>query len=161
MKRRTGTILAAVASLLCLAGAAEVSTNGLVHVEKLGHCGFNGAPGVRVRPIGGKRGTYRLDLAFVLKARQKYVFTIYRRIHGNVRPHHYWQCWGRDGWCRGQNWNAKVTPLDSVGVYVPGGRALYPSTLLMNAIPASVAGVERIVVVNPPSRECALDPAIA
>ena len=56
---------------------------------------------------------------------------------------------------------AKVTPLDSVGVYVPGGRALYPSTLLMNAIPASVAGVERIVVVNPPSRECALDPAIA
>ena len=112
MKRRTGTILAAVASLLCLAGAAEVSTNGLVHVEKLGHCGFNGAPGVRVRPIGGKRGTYRLDLAFVPKARQKYVFTIYRRIHGNVRPHHYWQCWGRDGWCRGQNWNAKVTPLD-------------------------------------------------
>ena len=56
---------------------------------------------------------------------------------------------------------AKVTPLDSVGVYVPGGRALYPSTLLMNALPASVAGVKRIVVVNPPSRECALDPAIA
>jgi len=58
---------------------------------------------------------------------------------------------------------AKVTPLDSVGVYVPGGRALYPSTLLMNAIPASVAGVERIVVANPPAREAegGLDPAIA
>ncbi len=55
---------------------------------------------------------------------------------------------------------AKVTPLDSVGVYVPGGRALYPSTLLMNAIPASVAGVERIVVVTPPSRTGELDPAI-
>ena len=55
---------------------------------------------------------------------------------------------------------AKVTPLDSVGVYVPGGRALYPSTLLMNAIPASVAGVGRIVVVTPPSRTGELDPAI-
>ena len=54
---------------------------------------------------------------------------------------------------------AKVTPLDSVGVYVPGGRALYPSTLLMNAIPASVAGVKRIVVVNPPTRSGELDPA--
>ena len=56
---------------------------------------------------------------------------------------------------------AKVTPLDSVGVYVPGGRALYPSTLLMNALPASVAGVERIVVANPPAKDGSLDPAIA
>ena len=55
---------------------------------------------------------------------------------------------------------AKVTPLDSVGIYVPGGRALYPSTLLMNAIPASVAGVKRIVVVNPPTKDGSLDPAI-
>ena len=55
---------------------------------------------------------------------------------------------------------AKVTPLDSVGIYVPGGRALYPSTLLMNALPASVAGVERIVVVNPPTKDGSLDPAI-
>ncbi len=56
---------------------------------------------------------------------------------------------------------AKVTPLDSVGVYVPGGRALYPSTLLMNALPASVAGVKRIVVVNPPLADGGIDPAIA
>ena len=55
---------------------------------------------------------------------------------------------------------AKVTPLDSVGIYVPGGRALYPSTLLMNALPASVAGVQRIVVVNPPTRDGSLDSAI-
>lgn len=54
----------------------------------------------------------------------------------------------------------KITPLDSVGVYVPGGRALYPSTLLMNAIPASVAGVKRIVVVTPPTKDGTLDPAI-
>ena len=55
---------------------------------------------------------------------------------------------------------AKVTPLDSVGIYVPGGRALYPSTLLMNALPAAVAGVKRIVVANPPTKDGSLDSAI-
>ena len=44
----------------------------------------------------------------------------------------------------------KVSPLDSVGIYVPGGRAIYPSTLLMNVIPAQVAGVSRIAMVSPP-----------
>ena len=44
----------------------------------------------------------------------------------------------------------KVTPLDSVGIYIPGGSAIYPSTLLMNVIPAQVAGVSRIVLVSPP-----------
>jgi histidinol dehydrogenase len=49
------------------------------------------------------------------------------------------------------------TPIESVGVYVPGGRAAYPSTVLMNAIPAAVAGVERIAMVTPPGR---LSPAV-
>lgn len=44
----------------------------------------------------------------------------------------------------------KRTPLDSVGIYVPGGTAAYPSSVLMNAIPAQVAGVKRIVMVSPP-----------
>ncbi len=44
---------------------------------------------------------------------------------------------------------AKWRPVDAAGLYVPGGRAAYPSSLLMNAIPARVAGVERLVVVNP------------
>ena len=44
----------------------------------------------------------------------------------------------------------KVTPVDSVGIYIPGGRAVYPSTLLMNVIPAQVAGVPRIALVSPP-----------
>jgi histidinol dehydrogenase len=48
-------------------------------------------------------------------------------------------------------------PLDSVGVYVPGGRAAYPSTVLMNAVPAAVAGVGRIAMVTPPGR---LQPAV-
>ena len=55
---------------------------------------------------------------------------------------------------------SKVTPLESVGIYVPGGRALYPSTVLMNALPAQVAGVERIVCVTPPTKDGTLDAAI-
>jgi histidinol dehydrogenase len=49
------------------------------------------------------------------------------------------------------------TPLEAVGVYVPGGRAAYPSTVLMNAVPAKVAGVGRIAMVTPPGR---LEPAV-
>jgi histidinol dehydrogenase len=49
------------------------------------------------------------------------------------------------------------TPLDAVGVYVPGGRAAYPSTVLMNCVPARVAGVGRIAMVTPPGR---LEPAV-
>jgi histidinol dehydrogenase len=49
------------------------------------------------------------------------------------------------------------TPLEAVGIYVPGGRAAYPSTVLMNAVPARVAGVERIAMVTPPGR---LEPAV-
>ena len=55
---------------------------------------------------------------------------------------------------------AQVTPLDSVGIYVPGGRALYPSTVLMNALPASFAGVARIACVTPPSADGTVDAAI-
>ena len=55
---------------------------------------------------------------------------------------------------------SKVQPLDSVGIYVPGGRALYPSSVLMNALPAAVAGVKRIVCVTPPTADGTLDSAI-
>ncbi|MDE3315168.1 histidinol dehydrogenase [Lacticaseibacillus zeae] len=52
------------------------------------------------------------------------------------------------GIIRGQ----KVTPLDAVGLYVPGGTAAYPSTILMTAIPAKLAGVKKIVMVTPPQK---------
>ena len=55
---------------------------------------------------------------------------------------------------------SKVEPLESVGIYVPGGRALYPSTVLMNALPAAVAGVPRIVCVTPPAPGGGVDAAI-
>lgn len=50
----------------------------------------------------------------------------------------------------------KVTPVPSVAVYVPGGRAQYPSTVLMDTIPAKVAGVERVIMVTPPQRDGSL-----
>ena len=53
----------------------------------------------------------------------------------------------------------KVTPLQRVGIYVPGGKALYPSSILMNAIPAKVAGVEEVVMVTPPSKD-GIDPSL-
>ncbi|TAJ70719.1 MAG: histidinol dehydrogenase [Phenylobacterium sp.] len=49
------------------------------------------------------------------------------------------------------------TPIEAVGIYVPGGRAAYPSTVLMNAVPAAAAGVDRIAMVTPPGR---LQPAV-
>lgn len=54
----------------------------------------------------------------------------------------------------------KLTPLDAVGVYVPGGTAAYPSSVLMNTMPAKAAGVERIVMVSPPGKDGKLTPAV-
>lgn len=53
----------------------------------------------------------------------------------------------------------KVSPLARVGVYVPGGKAAYPSSVLMNVVPAKVAGVEKIVMATPCSREGKVNPA--
>ena len=55
---------------------------------------------------------------------------------------------------------SKVEPIEAVGIYAPGGRALYPSTVLMNAIPAHVAGVSRIALCTPPTKDGSLDPAV-
>lgn len=59
-----------------------------------------------------------------------------------------------DGTILGQ----KVTALESVGVYVPGGKAAYPSSVLMNIVPAEVAGVKRIVMVTPPGKNGKVNP---
>ena len=54
----------------------------------------------------------------------------------------------------------KVTPIEKVGLYVPGGTAAYPSTVLMDCIPAKIAGCPEIVMVSPPSKDGGLNPAI-
>ena len=62
----------------------------------------------------------------------------------------------KDGVILGQ----KIMPLARVGIYVPGGTAAYPSTVLMNAIPAHIAGVEEIIMVTPPGKDGKVNPAI-
>src|SRR4051794_12698607 len=78
--------------------------------------------------------------------------SIIKEAAANIRTFHEkqrrnsWMTTEQNGTILGQ----KVTPLDSVGVYVPGGTAAYPSSVLMNVVPAQVAGVDRIVMVSPP-----------
>lgn len=60
-----------------------------------------------------------------------------------------------DGTLLGQ----KVTPLQRVGIYVPGGKAVYPSSVLMNVMPAKVAGVEQIIMTTPPNKEGKVTPS--
>ena len=67
-----------------------------------------------------------------------------RRYHEHQRAQT-WSYTEADGTMLGQ----KITPLDSVGLYVPGGKAAYPSSVLMNAIPAKVAGVPELIMVTP------------
>ena len=54
----------------------------------------------------------------------------------------------------------KITPVDAAGLYVPGGTAAYPSTVLMDAIPAKIAGVRQVVMVTPPQKNGKVNPAI-
>ncbi|MCR5509066.1 MAG: histidinol dehydrogenase [Lachnospiraceae bacterium] len=80
---------------------------------------------------------------------------VMERACANIRSYHEkqklnsWIETSADGTMLGQ----KITPLEKVGVYVPGGKAAYPSSTLMNIIPAIVAGVERIIMVTPANRE--------
>ena len=80
---------------------------------------------------------------------------IIRRAIARIRAYHEhqkqesWFMTESDGMVLGQ----KITPLQRVGVYVPGGKAAYPSSVLMNIVPAKVAGVDEIVMCTPPGRE--------
>ncbi len=71
------------------------------------------------------------------------------RVYHNKQKQYSWFDSEPNGIILGQ----KVTPLASVGVYVPGGKAAYPSSVLMNVIPAKVAGVEKIVMTTPPDKD--------
>ena len=86
---------------------------------------------------------------------------ILRKAAENIRQYHEKQvCTGfqmeKDGIILGQ----KVTPIENVGIYVPGGTAAYPSTVLMDSIPAKIAGCKQIVMVTPPGKDGKVNPAI-
>lgn len=76
------------------------------------------------------------------------------RVYHQMQVSHSWFDTKPDGTILGQ----KVTALERVGVYVPGGKASYPSSVLMNIIPAVVAGVGRIVMVTPPGKDGKVNP---
>ena len=85
---------------------------------------------------------------------------IIRKAIANIRGYHEkqkqysWFDTKENGSLLGQ----KVTPIEKVGVYVPGGKAAYPSSVLMNIIPAKVAGVKQIVMTTPCNSECKVYP---
>lgn len=85
---------------------------------------------------------------------------IIRKALVNIREYHEkqrqysWFDSKPDGSILGQ----KITALEKVGVYVPGGKAAYPSSVLMNIVPAKVAGVDRIIMTTPPNKEGKVNP---
>ena len=89
-----------------------------------------------------------------------YVLEVIRKAIVNIRTYHEKQkqySWF-DSQPNGTILGQKVTPLTRVGVYVPGGKAAYPSSVLMNILPAKVAGVEEIVMVTPPGKDGKVNP---
>jgi histidinol dehydrogenase len=76
------------------------------------------------------------------------------RFHKKQLP----KSWALKG--KGRTLEHRVTPLERVGIYIPGGKAAYPSTVLMNAIPAAIAGVREIVMTTPCSREGKISPEV-
>jgi len=85
-----------------------------------------------------------------------------RKAHHNIKAFHEGQ--KEKSWFTNNDNNVllgqKVTALDSVGIYVPGGKAAYPSTVLMNAIPAKIAGVKNISITTPPQADGKINPHV-
>ncbi|MFJ5623421.1 histidinol dehydrogenase [Peribacillus loiseleuriae] len=92
----------------------------------------------------------------------EYERSIIEEAAANIRSFHEKQL--KNSWIStdetGTMLGQKLTALDAVGVYVPGGTAAYPSSVLMNVIPAKVAGVERIVMVSPPGKDGKLSKSV-
>ena len=86
---------------------------------------------------------------------------VIRKALVNIRSYHEKQ--KQNSWftseSNGTMLGQKVTPLEKVGVYVPGGKAVYPSSVLMNVLPAKVAGVDQIVMTTPPGKDGKVNPA--
>lgn len=90
------------------------------------------------------------------------IMEIFQHAIANIRHFHEktkrtsWIEWQKNGVVLGQ----QVSPIEKVGIYVPGGRAVYPSSLFMAVVPAQVAGVSRIVIASPPNQNGHVHPLI-
>ncbi len=93
---------------------------------------------------------------------EPYFLEILREAADNIRSFHSRQVRNsfiineKDGVITGQ----KITPIEKVGLYVPGGTAAYPSTVLMDSIPAKIAGCREIIIVTPPGKDGRVNPVI-
>jgi histidinol dehydrogenase len=116
--------------------------------------------GVALRPEQFELSPEEIDIE-VAKVDPALIAVI-TRAHANIKAFHAkhlrrsWEESAADGAILGQ----RFTPIDRAGVYVPGGKAFYPSSVLMNITPASVAGVKEIVMVSPPSFEGGIQPVV-
>ena len=121
------------------------------YTEKFDGCMLTGET-VRVTEEEIESAYNKVDASFI---------EIVRKALSNIRSFHEkqriysWFDSKPDGTVLGQ----KITALESAGVYVPGGKAAYPSSVLMNIVPAKVAGVDRIVMVTPPDKNGQVTPA--
>ena len=100
------------------------------------------------------------EIEEAMKLVEPSLLEVMKKSMKNIRDYHQMQV--QHSWFdsrpNGTILGQKVTALESVGVYVPGGKAAYPSSVLMNIIPAEVAGVKRIVMVTPPGRDGKVNP---
>lgn len=102
------------------------------------------------------------EIEDAMKSADAELIEIMREAAVNIREYHQlqvektWLQTKSNGVMLGQ----LITPIQKVGVYVPGGKAIYPSTLLMNVIPAQVAGVKSVTIVTPPDKDGNIDPKI-
>ena len=107
--------------------------------------------------------TIRVTEAEIQEAYEKVdvsLIEIIRKAKKNIQEYHEKQrqySWF-DSKPNGTMLGQKVTPLQRVGVYVPGGKAVYPSSVLMNILPAKVAGVDEIIMVTPPGKDGRVNP---
>lgn len=102
------------------------------------------------------------EIAEAVKGFDKQLYKDLSEAAANIR--HYHSAQKRHGYelplADGSWLGQRITPLDAVGLYVPGGSAAYPSSVLMNVIPAQVAGVKRIVIASPAGQDGKLPPAV-
>ena len=132
----------------------DIRTNGdkalFEYTRKFDGCGID-ASSVRITKEEVQKAYEALDPAFV---------EVMKKSAENIRAFHEkqkrntWIDTKEDGSILGQ----RILPIEISGVYVPGGKAAYPSSVLMNVVPAKVAGVERIVMCTPPSKDGSVNP---
>jgi len=116
--------------------------------------------GVDLKESGFKVPEWEIEQA--VESIPEKILSILKQSIENIQYYHEkekrnsWLAWKEEGVILGQ----RITPLERVGIYVPGGRAFYPSSLIMAGVPAKVAGVKEIVVATPPDENGKIHPSL-